>query len=286
MKRFILASLLVMAGSAWTQDHGFIQLDTGNEWQSFVGTGENAHRIGGGVLTHVHSYLPRTSAAVSQKVLLDCKGRWIARITAMTRLVTQEQFSAPTQEAYARANEQSTSELPDPVALIPFNQMAAVFYAASLRAKVSNLCASAMPEPRDIFIPMPSDPLDAHGVGRAYAMTGLASIHGNEVTYWNRGTDFTLEKKLRSDGSPLLNKDGAPEHYKKALAKGHALFKTKVDCKERKSALLQITQYDENGQAVSTSEGPFLPMREVRPGSSAEQALDIVCALYFDAPRL
>lgn len=250
------------------------------------GNGRKRASDRGAVLTYVHSYLPRTSVVVSQKVLLDCKGRWIARIHALPRLATQEQFTAQTQEDYARANEQSTSALPDPVALIPFNQMAAVFYAASLRAKVSSLCASAMPEPRDIFIPMPFDPLDANGVGRAYALTGLASIHGNEVTYWNRGTDFTLEKKLRSDGSPMLNQDGAPEHYKKAWVNGYTLFKTKVDCKERKSALLQITKYNENGQALSSSEGPFLPMREVRPGSSGEQALDIVCAIYFDAPRL
>ena len=172
-------------------------------------------------------------------------------------------------------------DLSESITMTPLEDTS-VFYAASLRAYARTICESAQAEPRKILIPLPSDPLDAQGVGRAYAISELTAVSGNEVTYWSTGQDFTLEPRLSPSGAPLLDKAGGIEKYRKALGKGYTQFQTRINCKERQSALLQIKNYTPSGQLINTATGPFLPMRSVRLGSNSEKTLSLVCAIYAE----
>lgn len=271
----LVSLLLLSSDAAWAEMGAFISLGTFDKSSVFVGSGRNANRVGNAVLTYVHQV--SSVLGVSGQMLVACDGTWHSDSIRFS-MATDEPPTPQAYEGKARAEEALAAPL-DQTQFIDWNQ-SKLFYGPALRAQVQPLCRGAVPEPKNMLIPISIYDEDEKTAGGTTAvLTGTLVRKGSELDVWTRTTFFKLETTMLG-GKPWVL-DGVEQKHKVPVGT-YEMRRTAYDCANNKMATYQSIDYSKQG-AVTKQQGiprANLQLSDVVPNSVGESQLDAICKIY------
>ncbi|WP_141397440.1 hypothetical protein [Polaromonas sp. AER18D-145] len=275
-KLTLLGTFLMFSAGTLAQQSGFISLKGNNGQQVFVGTGQNAQRIGNAVQTRFHVSQIDPSLTWSGRVLFACNGSWISD-NFQTTFHDNTGRSPAEFETLARANEEKT-----PLDVLELNdwQKSQLLFAAALRPHVNTICKNAAPEPRNYQIPVSEYNEDGGKPGGvASILTGSFSRKRDALDVWLRMSHFKVMPHIVN--GKLFVYEGIEQKYN-APTGTYEMHRIAFSCLSRRLATYQIIEYNKAGKSTQTADVPRekLELVDVVPGSVGEAQLDKVCAIY------
>lgn len=272
-KSALTAVLLIWPIVTLAQSSGFVGLSTAGSFKIYVGAGENAYRVGKGVLVYVHKVGEKVGMSV--RVLLACDGSWISDEFAFT---FHESNGAP--ERYERDARAEVQGPPLEDTFINDWKTSQLTYATELRNKASFVCSRAKPEPRNVLFPLSLyAPSNGFAGGAAALVTGTSVRRGPEIDVWIRTSLFKAEPII-TNGAPFIV-EGIVQTRRVATG-GYSLGRTAFNCDSRQMGVYESVNYQE-ASAQPTTERILrerLKLTDVVPSSVGESQLESICRIY------
>ncbi|WP_138515827.1 hypothetical protein [Rhodoferax bucti] len=263
----------VLSVSAFAQQGSFVNLGTFGDTTTYLATGANASRVGGGVLTYVHQLSGGFSTSV--QVLAMCDGSQLSDTVRVAYVKEGNSIAELEQRAKAQA---STYPLYR-TALSDWKQSEFDF-APALKFHIKNLCKSASLEPKNVAVPIGNyEEKQGEPGGVVAFLTGTAVRRDQSVEIWLR-TNYYTQETLLVNGEPVLSNGVARKHRVETGA--YELRRTAFNCVTRQLGSHQVIEYDKAGSVIDQTSIPRekVKLLDVVPETVGEAQLDTICTIY------
>lgn len=274
MRKVLFAVAFIFSSVSWAQQAGFINLGKFDEYQTYVGSGKNASRVGNAVLFYVHQ--KGKEFVFSSQIMASCDVSWISD-SIRTNFLFEEVNSPADMEAQARRDSVS---LPLSDTELTNWQQSSLSYASALKKHIKTLCLGATAEPKNVAIPVTSYNESGKEPGGSIAiLTGTVVRKGTVIDAWIRTTHFR-RNPINIGGKPY-EVNGVAQTTKEATGT-HVMRRTAFDCLNRLMAVYQVVEYKEDGAVSKQWSNPRdkVEFDIVVPNSVGEGQLEAICRIY------
>lgn len=150
----------------------------------------------------------------------------------------------------------------------------------AVRSIFKDLCIRAIPEERNVMIPVSMSSTDKDRKGLVYSIvSGTFKLKGAHLEGWIRQHSY-FEENWSPGGKEYKDSEGNPLKLNKYSDEGHTLVAWRFDCLNREQTLVSRTVYDRYSQVIDSSSFPQAKFSQPVPGSVAEKLIDMVCRIY------